>query len=128
MMPAVRSVEKNKTDNSRSCLPDQFSGAFEVQRSRNGVKMRAPATSPNHHVRQIRPYWLHKANPARVRLVTPSVAATALLIAPAKNAKRRMSLAHSNAWRPLAYRMTRKEAMTASKVLPVAMPIEVRTE
>src|SRR5260370_22530735 len=39
-----------------------------------------------------------------------------------------MSLGHSNARRPLAYRMTRKAAMTASKVLPVEMPIEVRTE
>src|SRR6266851_2935007 len=128
MMPAVKSVEKNKTDNSRSCLPDQFSGAFEVHSSRNGVKMRAPAVSPSHQVRQISPYWLHEANPLSVRLVTPNVAATAVLMAPAKNANRRMSLLHSNAWRPLAYRMTRKEAMTASKVLPVAMPIEVRTE
>src|SRR2546428_8461057 len=39
-----------------------------------------------------------------------------------------MPLVHSNALRPLANRMTRKEAMTASKVLPVEMPIEVRTE
>src|SRR5260370_4380557 len=39
-----------------------------------------------------------------------------------------MSLVDSNAWRPLAKRITRKEAMTASKVLPVEIPIEVRTE
>src|SRR5437660_1684053 len=128
IMPAVKSVEKNKTDNSRSCFPVQCSRAFEVHKSRNGVKMRAPAVSPSHQVRQISPYWLHDANPLSVRLVTPNVAATAVLRIPPKNAKRRMSLAQSNARRPLAYRITRKDAMTASKVLPVAMPIEVRIE
>src|SRR5712664_2656110 len=127
-MPAVKSVEKNKTDNSRSCVPDQCSRAFEIHRSRNGVKMRAPAVSPSHQVRQISPYWLQDANPPSVRLVAPNVAATAVLITPAKNAKRRMSLVQSNAWRPWAYRITRKDAMTASKVLPVAMPIDVSTE
>src|SRR5438309_7690867 len=127
-MPAVKSVEKNKTDNSRSCFPDQCSGVFEAHRSRNGVKMSAPAASPSHQVRQISPYWLHEANPPSVRLVTPNVAATAVLITPAKNANRRTSLVQSNARRPLAYRMTRKEATTASRVLPVAMPIEDRTD
>src|SRR5258708_3126719 len=96
MMPAVKSVEKNKTDNSRSCFPDQCSGAFEVHSSRNGVKMRAPAVSPSHQVRQISPYWLHVANPPSVRLVTPNVAATAVLRIPPKNANRRMSLVQSD--------------------------------
>src|SRR5260370_14098189 len=104
-MPAVKSVETNKTDNSRSCFPDQCSRAFEVDRTRNGVKIRAPAVSPSHQVRQISPYWLHEANPPSVRLVTPNVAATAALIAPAKNANHRIYLLHSTAVPPSAPRI-----------------------
>src|SRR5690242_20514500 len=102
MMPAATSVEKNITQNSNSCLRDQPKPGFAYHSNRNGAKIRVPAASPSHHVRQIRLYWLQLANPPSVRLVTPKVAATAELRIPAYRANRRMSHDLSKARRPLA--------------------------
>src|SRR5712692_530320 len=74
------------------------------------------------------PYCFHGAKPPSARLVTPKVAATAVLRIPAYKAKRKMSQLFSNTLGPLAKRITRKEPSRASRVLPVAMPTEVRTE
>src|SRR4029077_1920554 len=55
-MPAVKSVQVNKTHASRSCFFDHVTRGFKVQRSRKGAKIRAPAASPSHQVRQLSPY------------------------------------------------------------------------
>src|SRR6266852_6742096 len=55
MIPAVRSVEQNKAPASKYWRLDHFTRGRSVQRSRKGVKTRAPAASPSHQVRQIRP-------------------------------------------------------------------------
>src|SRR2546425_1805092 len=45
-----------------------------LHRSTTGVTTMAPTTSPSHHVDQIGPKRAHSANPARDRVVTPTVA------------------------------------------------------
>src|SRR4029077_3207260 len=105
-----------------------FKDRVAPQSSTKGVNINAPAASPSHQVRQMRPNCFHGAKPPSARLVTPNVAATAVLRTPAKRAKRRMSQDRSKACFPLAKRKTRTEARTASSVLPVATPAEVSTD
>src|SRR6266852_5472645 len=63
-----------------------------------------------------------------VRLVTPIVAATGVQNPPVKKAKTRISRDFSKASRPFANRVTKCQASTASRVLPVAIPRDVTTE
>ena len=67
----------------------------------------APTASPTHQVDQMELYLVHSANPARAKLVTPTVALTLVLTMPARKANLKTSCARSKArWLP-AKRLTR---------------------
>jgi hypothetical protein len=76
----------------------------------------------------MRPNLFHAAKPPSERLVTPKVAATALLRIPAQSANRRISQVLSKTRRPFAKRVTKYDARTASRVFPIAIPREVSAE
>ena len=96
-----------------------------AHRTSNGATISAPAASPSHHVNQMLPNELHAASPVTASIVTPIVALVAVLSRPASTTKRRKLRARSKACAPPAYRSTNSAPITASSVLPAAMPIEL---
>ena len=78
--------------------------------------------SPNHQVVQMGRYSSHRAKSHSTRLVAPNVALTAVLTMTANRMNLKMSRARSKARRPLANRLTNQTAMSASNVLPTAIP------
>src|SRR5262249_37076767 len=79
-------------------------------------------------VSQMSPYRARSAKPPRTRLVTPQVALTAGHKTPARPANLSVSAGRSNAGGPRANRGTRYRPSIASSVLPVAIPIDVKTD
>src|SRR6516165_11106737 len=91
----------NKKASSIACLRDHFKLGFSRHKSTKGVTTIAPTPSPNHQVHQMVPYIDQLANPPNAKVVTPTVALTAVLTIPAKNANLKISCALSKK-RPLA--------------------------
>src|ERR1700682_3849540 len=82
-IPAVIVSETSKTPASKNWRFVQFRDSFAPHSKSRGVNIKAPAASPSHQVRQMRLNLFHEAKPPSVRLVTPKVAATAVLRIPA---------------------------------------------
>jgi len=74
---------------------------FSRHKSTKGVTTIAPTPSPNHHVHQMVQYIDQLANPPNAKVVTPTVALTAVLTIAAKKANLKISCALSKK-RPLA--------------------------
>ncbi len=84
--------------------------------------------SPNHHVSQIAPKSERLTCPPRIRLVTPTVALTAVAAAPASAANMKKLRARRKTSPPPAQRCTSHTPRSASSVLPVAMPRDEATD
>src|SRR3954468_24342841 len=80
--------------------------------------------SPSHQFAHIPAKWLHGAMPAKHRLSAPSVALMGTAKHPERNAKRKIFCERSNARHPPAILQTSQVAVSASRVLPAAMPSE----
>src|SRR5207249_9969617 len=93
-----------------------------AQRTSAGARMSAPPASPSHQVSQIAPTSDQLADPVSARLVTPTVALTAVLATAARSANLMTSSGRSKARRPFAKRFTSAAATSPSSVFPVAMP------
>src|SRR5437879_82775 len=93
-----------------------------AQRTSAGARMSAPPASPSHQVSQIAPKSDQLADPVSARLVTPTVALTAVLATAARRANLITSSGLSNARRPFAKRFTSAAATSPSSVFPGAMP------
>ncbi len=89
--------------------------------------MSAPATSPSHQVNQVGPKSLARENPPSVSVATPIVALIAVATNPARPANVNTSRGRSNSCGPDATRRTSHAPTRHSRVLPVAMPIDVAT-
>jgi hypothetical protein len=93
-----------------------------------GATTSAPPRSPSHHVHPMAATSSRAATPPSSRLVTPNVALTGALATAAISAKRNTLRGRSKARTPSAQRMTSAAPITASSVLPTAMPRQVATE
>src|SRR5262249_1355846 len=107
---------------------DQCMVRSPAHRRITGATTNAPPMSPSHQVSQMGPKPDQRAAPPSARLVTPNVALIAVLTAPASRTKRNVSIAPSNAARPLGKRRTRYAPASPSSVLPAATPRHVATE
>ncbi len=90
-----------------------------------GVTTKAPARSPSHQVVQIAPKPGQAANPPRLRESTPMVALTGVARAVTMMANLPTPVWLSNALTPPAQRLRHHAPHKASRVLPMAMAVEV---
>ena len=113
---------------SNHCLRFSRAKPRVSQISSSGAMIRLLAMSPNHQVTQMARYWRQRAEPPRHKLVTPTAGLTIVLTTPAKSTNRKNVPVRSKALRPPAKRQTSQAPISASQVLPPAMPRDVTTD
>src|SRR6267142_394977 len=118
--PTKTSVS-SKPPASRICIAFMDKNGCVNQSSSREATIRSPTMSPSHQCSQIVENSSHSAKPPRLKLVTPMVAATAVLRIPANRMNLSRLFVCSKAFAPLANRETNAAPKSASSVLPAAM-------
>src|SRR4030095_12375359 len=106
---------------SRICIAFMDKNGCVNQSSSREATIRSPTMSPSHQSSQIGENSSHRAKPPRLKLVTPTVAATEVLRIQANRMNLSRVFVCSKAFAPLANRETNAAPKSASTVLPAAM-------